>query len=179
MPLDFTDDKSALVQVMAWCHQATSHYLSQCWPRFLLPYGVTRPRWVNLVLLECSCLKTRTVNTLRPDQNGWHFIDNFSNELSPVLHMPLPEPLLTRITLLCLYFSSDLLVQQNQLAVPILDALSNLSLRQDLFSEVSMNFFFSMFRTINIAPMMYSICLTLWINLFIFCSILTKMQFYN
>ena len=47
MPLDITDDKSTLVQVMAWCHQAPSHYLSQCWPRFLLPYGVTRPQWVN------------------------------------------------------------------------------------------------------------------------------------
>ena len=32
MPLDLTDDKSTLVQVMAWCCQATSHYLSQCWP---------------------------------------------------------------------------------------------------------------------------------------------------
>ena len=41
------DDKSTLVQVMAWCHQATSHYLSQCWPRFMLPYGVPRPQWVN------------------------------------------------------------------------------------------------------------------------------------
>ena len=30
-------------QVMAWCRQATSHYLSQCWPSFLSPYGVTRP----------------------------------------------------------------------------------------------------------------------------------------
>ena len=47
MPLDFTDDKSTLVQVMAWCRQATSHYLSQCWPRSLSPYGVTRPQWVN------------------------------------------------------------------------------------------------------------------------------------
>ena len=47
MSLDFTDDQSTLVQVMAWCHQATSHYLSQCWPRSLSPYGVTRPRWVN------------------------------------------------------------------------------------------------------------------------------------
>ena len=28
MSLDLTDDKSKLVQVMAWCHQATSHYLS-------------------------------------------------------------------------------------------------------------------------------------------------------
>ena len=47
MSLDFTDDQSILVQVMAWCHQATSHYLSQCWPRSLSPYGVTRPQWVN------------------------------------------------------------------------------------------------------------------------------------
>ena len=47
MSLDFTDDQSTLVQVMAWCRQATSHYLSQSWPRSLLPYGVTRPQWVN------------------------------------------------------------------------------------------------------------------------------------
>ena len=46
-PLDLTDDKSPLVQVMAWCRQATSHYLSQCWPRSLSSYGVTRPQWVN------------------------------------------------------------------------------------------------------------------------------------
>ena len=32
---------------MAWCRQATSHYLSQCWPRSLSPYGVTRPQWVK------------------------------------------------------------------------------------------------------------------------------------
>ena len=31
IPQDLTDDKSTLVQVMAWCCQATSHYLSQCW----------------------------------------------------------------------------------------------------------------------------------------------------
>ena len=47
MSLDFIDDQSTLVQVMAWCHQATSHYLSQCWPRSLSPYGVTRPEWVK------------------------------------------------------------------------------------------------------------------------------------
>ena len=47
MSLDFTDDQSTLVQVVAWCHQATSHYLSQCWPRSLSPYGVTRPQWVK------------------------------------------------------------------------------------------------------------------------------------
>ena len=47
MSQDFTNDQSILVQVMAWCHQAPSHYLSQCWPRSLSPYGVTMPQWVN------------------------------------------------------------------------------------------------------------------------------------
>ena len=35
---------------MAWCHQATSHYLNQCWPKSPTPYGVTRPQWVNTAL---------------------------------------------------------------------------------------------------------------------------------
>ena len=47
MSRDLTDDKSTLVHVMAWCRQAASHYLSQCWPRSLSPYGITRPQWVN------------------------------------------------------------------------------------------------------------------------------------
>ena len=47
MSLYLPDDKSILAQVMAWCRQATSHYLSQCWPRYLSPYGITRPQWVN------------------------------------------------------------------------------------------------------------------------------------
>ena len=48
--LDFTDDQSASVQVMAWCRQATGLYLSQCWPRSLSPYGVTRPQWDNKII---------------------------------------------------------------------------------------------------------------------------------
>ena len=47
MSLDLNNDESTLVQVMVWCHQATNHYLSQCWPRSMLPYGVTRPQWVD------------------------------------------------------------------------------------------------------------------------------------
>ena len=49
---DLTDQKSTLIQEMAWCHQATSHYLNQCWSKFLQPYGVTRPQWVINVLSE-------------------------------------------------------------------------------------------------------------------------------
>ena len=52
MSLDFIDDQSSLVQVMAWCRQATSHNLSQCWPRSLPPYVVTMPEWVNW----CYCI---------------------------------------------------------------------------------------------------------------------------
>ena len=55
MSLDLADDKSTLVQVMAWCRQATSHYLSQCWPRSLSPYGVTRPEWVKAVHVPKIC----------------------------------------------------------------------------------------------------------------------------
>ena len=49
-PQVLTDEKSTLVQTMAWCRQAISHKLSQCWPSFLSPYGVTRPQWVNSLL---------------------------------------------------------------------------------------------------------------------------------
>ena len=50
MSLDLNDEKSTLVQVMAWCRQAPSHYLSQSWPRSLSTYGVTRPQGVNVPL---------------------------------------------------------------------------------------------------------------------------------
>ena len=47
MPQNTIDDKSALVQVIAWCRQAPSHYLSQCWHRFMSPCGVSRPQQFN------------------------------------------------------------------------------------------------------------------------------------
>ena len=56
--LDFTDDESILVHVMAWCRQAPSHYLRQCWPRYLSSYGVTRPQWVLIIVsrgdMQCT-----------------------------------------------------------------------------------------------------------------------------
>ena len=47
MSLDLTDDQLTLVLVMAWCHQASSHYPGQCWPRSMLPCGITKPQWVK------------------------------------------------------------------------------------------------------------------------------------
>ena len=48
IPQNFPNKKSTLVQVMVLCHQAASHYLSQHWPRFMSPYGITSPQRVNL-----------------------------------------------------------------------------------------------------------------------------------
>ena len=67
--LDLTDEKSTLVQVMAWCCQATSHYLSQCWLRSMLPYGVTRPQWINSYGPE-----TRVFEELPGHQQPWYWL---------------------------------------------------------------------------------------------------------
>ena len=40
------------VQAMAWCHEAPSHYLSQCWPKSMPPYSVIRPQWGNVQVLS-------------------------------------------------------------------------------------------------------------------------------
>ena len=44
---NLTDEESTLVQVMAGCWKATSHYLNHCWHWSMWPYGITRPLWVK------------------------------------------------------------------------------------------------------------------------------------
>ena len=48
VPQNPTDEKS---QAIPWCHQATCHYLSQCWPSFMASYGITGPWWVKSWLI--------------------------------------------------------------------------------------------------------------------------------
>ena len=50
MTQDPTADKSTLVQALAWHHQPVSHWLIQCWSSNMIPYGKTRPPWVNHVI---------------------------------------------------------------------------------------------------------------------------------
>ena len=75
MPLNTFDEKSTLVQVMAWCHQATIHYLSQCWPRskplpepMLTPICVaiwgTRLQLVSARLQHLQCLSNGDTSVL-------------------------------------------------------------------------------------------------------------------
>ena len=52
MPLNTSDEKSILVQVMAWCHWAKINFLSQFWVGFMVPNGVTRPQSVNQIFLD-------------------------------------------------------------------------------------------------------------------------------
>ena len=70
MPQDLTDDKPTLVHVMAWCRQATSHYLSLCWLSSMSPYGVTRPQWLNAFWLcnRYNALAFCPVNDFRSTQ---------------------------------------------------------------------------------------------------------------
>ena len=55
---------------MAWCHQATSHYLNQCWPRSSMPYGVTRPQWVKQIWPSLYMLGFLNVNETRTDRGA-------------------------------------------------------------------------------------------------------------
>ena len=79
---DFTDDKSTLVQVMAWCRQATSHYLSQCWLSSLSPYGVARAQWVNMTSITDDIshdIKSTTVNAISICLKSSHHLNTSSN----------------------------------------------------------------------------------------------------
>ena len=63
---------------MAWCRQATSHYLSKCWPRSLSPNGVTMPQWVKVIVTYID--ETRTWWSLRLQIRSWwrHQMGTFS-----------------------------------------------------------------------------------------------------
>ena len=43
---------------MAWCRQATSHYLNQYWQWFVTPCDITGPQWVNRAYSTISKIKT-------------------------------------------------------------------------------------------------------------------------
>ena len=87
MSLDFTNDQSN-IQVMVWCLQATSHYLSQCWPRSMPTYGITRPQWVNS--LRLSDIYMRQMHICISNL----IIIGSDNGLLPFSAKPLSEPML-------------------------------------------------------------------------------------
>ena len=90
MPQNPTDEKSTLIQVMACCRSASSHYLNKFGPRPMSRYRHTRPQWVNIMeagtKLPPHCRqqlqkhfiewKVLHFNSLKPRQNGSHFADD-------------------------------------------------------------------------------------------------------
>ena len=48
------DNIPALVQIIAWREQATSHYLNQWWPSSTTHICVTRPQWVKSLRLRLN-----------------------------------------------------------------------------------------------------------------------------
>ena len=61
MPQKPTDNQSTLVQVMAWCRQATSYYLSQCWPRTVVSLGPNELNTDNWELVMMPTLSSLAV----------------------------------------------------------------------------------------------------------------------
>ena len=53
-----------LVQVIARCHQETSHYLHQCWPSSMMLYGINRPQCVNSLWPSDAIKQQGTESTL-------------------------------------------------------------------------------------------------------------------
>ena len=60
MARDPTDGKAKLVQVMAWCRQATSHWLNQCWQISTMQYVLPRPQRVNQSTQLCWQVRKRS-----------------------------------------------------------------------------------------------------------------------
>ena len=64
MLLDLCHSKAILVQIMAWCHQLTTCYLCQYWPRSISPYVISRVHWVNPLRPSDAIWRQRTGSTL-------------------------------------------------------------------------------------------------------------------
>ena len=62
-----TGKNKTLGHVMAWCCQATSHYMNKCWPRSIMPYGITvNNTWFLLINSYHSWSKYQDPNGHNP-----------------------------------------------------------------------------------------------------------------
>ena len=87
------DDKSTLVQVMAWCSQATSNYLSQCWARSILPYGITRSHWGFIEAEWCIYVSVNKHHWFRLWLVAWSVPSHYLNQCWNVVNWTLRNKL--------------------------------------------------------------------------------------
>ena len=71
MQENLINEKSTLAQVMAWCHQATRHYLSQCWPRCVTI-------WCHSATKSIKMYNEVENNTVKCHYNACHYNANAS-----------------------------------------------------------------------------------------------------
>ena len=70
---------------MPWCHLEIVHYLYQCWPICMIPYGISRPQWVNgfieylikLWAALCHWRAMMTVNACLHRAMKWQQLDYY------------------------------------------------------------------------------------------------------
>ena len=87
--------------VMVWCHQATSHYLSQCWPRSMASLGHNElSHWpvdeqnvwlfADDIYFNCIFLNENILNLLIPIDislgSNWQVSNGSGNSLVPHRH---------------------------------------------------------------------------------------------
>ena len=57
--------------LMAWCPQAASHYLSQCWPRSVSPCDIPWPQWFDPYHVEFISGTMKIYLHFLPLLNNW------------------------------------------------------------------------------------------------------------
>ena len=74
---------------MAWCRQATSHYMGQCWPSSVSLPDMSMPQWVIKI---CACLKcaseiTRTILITIIVEEYYHRLRRYINYVNLNLNL--------------------------------------------------------------------------------------------
>ena len=77
-------NKPTLLEVMAWCHQAPSHYLKHCWPRTPTPCCVIMQALVNFSATLAAILsKTHLLfNSFRTTSNWYYTYAHLCNVMT-------------------------------------------------------------------------------------------------
>ena len=115
IPHDHNDDKSTLKLVMAWCRQATSNSLNQCWQRpvtlyfitmshrvkrqmelicimmtcYLNAFHISGPFWNGLVIRSCDVVIAVSIDKILNKASSCRWFETTLHSCDVVLHISL------------------------------------------------------------------------------------------
>ena len=72
---------------MAWCRQAPSHYLNQCWLTYMSAGGVILPQWVEFCRPECFLKIEKYVFILRHSLTWFVRLLNLTPKMDKIIHI--------------------------------------------------------------------------------------------